>query len=289
MDIRRGSYIIGEGGIKYVVGHRAVGAASLEITVQMAWGQNSEGRRITQGSLLLSLPDRREIVELPLRGEFVQTRVGGMNDLLTFKGSISFQTLEELEVFRAGRDLDLNTRFSFNTDDGRSYADRLGLVVNKGDRLIEHWGGDSNVKIPAADWLKVLEAVGYRRSLLLEVLYPYGQDQEDPLAKRLKKARDAFDGGRYEDCVAEVRHVLKEMDIRRDDKEQVAAAIGKYRDRDSTVRESMSLDERLLSLRRALDHVAHVAHHGGDDGITRSSAKATLVIAAALLELFPEP
>jgi hypothetical protein len=53
-----------------------------------------------------------------------------------------------------------------------------------------------DVRFSATEWVAVLEQMRYRRSIFLEMQYPYDESNLDPLAVRLKKARDAFERGK---------------------------------------------------------------------------------------------
>lgn len=287
MDIMHGSCVVGNGHLRMIGGRQAVGSAGIEVVVDVAWTEHSKNRRVVSGSMYLFVGKDREVAELTMRGRFIDAVVG-RTSCLAFKGLIGFPGLEELERLRSGNDLEIKTRFALLTDDGLSTRNGLEVVANPGARLLEDWDGDSLIRIPAADWLKVLENVGYRSSLLLEVIYPYDRAEQDSLTRYIRKARDAFDGGRYDECVAQIRHILEEIDDRRGDKEKAGKAIGKYRGTPDE-RRRMTLEERLLALRKTLEHVSHTTHHKGDDVVTRSSAKAMLIVAAAMLELFPEP
>lgn len=287
MDVRHGSYIVGDGHLRMIGGRPAVGAASLEVVIDVAWTKWSHDRRIVSGSLFLSSQQGQELAELTMRGRFIDA-VLGRTDCLAFKGLISYQALEEIERLRAGKDLALKTQYQLLTDDGCSTKEGLQVFPNKGDRLLEGWDGDASINIAAATWLGILENVGYRSGLILELTYPLGRDNEKSLVRYIKKARDAFDGGRYDDCVAQIRHILEGIDERRGDANAASVAVGKYRG-SPEARRAMTFSERLLAVRKSLEHVSHAPHHKGDDVIARAEAKAMLAMTAAMLELFPEP
>lgn len=290
MDIREDSYTIGDIRPWYTAGKKAVAGGTFEIGFSVDWTQHARGRRVLSGRLGLSMPGYGEVGILSLvpRGlEIAREDRHGSN--LIFKGYFPFTILEGIEKIRAGDDLRFSGDLSFLTDAGQA-DEKLRSVAGKFE-IQSHslWQNEIDLRLTANDWLKALDGMAFRRSLFIESVFPYNSEDKDPLALRLTRARDAFDGGRYENCVAEIRHVLAELDSRRGDASAVGDATGKFRNTSKDIREGMSLTERILVLRRTLQHIAHFAHHPGEEEFGRASAKIALVLMASLLEYFPEP
>lgn len=289
MNIMEGSYVIGCLGIDSVIGSKAIASGALDLGFSVDWTQHARGRRILSGSLRLTIKDHGDIGTLSLHSRILEVaredRHGGH---VYFKGHLPFAVLEGIEKIRAGHDLSLIGDLRLLTDDGG--GSREPKPLGRHDELQPNslWQSEINLNIPAVVWIKALDGMGFRRFLYLETTFPYDPDARDPLAVRLKRARDAFDGGRYENCVSEVRHILTVLGERRSDIEAAVQAAEKYRG-NRELRESMSLSERLLAVRKCLEHVAHFAHHPGEEEFYRKSAKFCLTTLAATLELYQEP
>lgn len=289
MNLRHGHYSIGYLKPDFLEGQKAIAAGQVDLGFSVTWTEYAGGRRLLSGTLRLSLPEHGEFACLTLTTRMQTARQSNSMDRIFFSGTIGMHALEIIEKHRNGRDLLVQLKIEVLTDDALRHAERCTLATDANVDIHELWEESTSWPIPATDWLRVLEGMGFRRSLYLETTFPYSVQDKDPLSLRLRRARDAFDSGRYENCIAEVRHVLSELDSRRGDGREVDDAIGKFRSSSRDVRESMSLKERLLVMRRTLEHISHYAHHPRGDDFARVSAKMALILTASILESFPEP
>lgn len=290
MYISESSYTIAEMDLQYVAGRKAIAGGSIELAFSMRWTEYARNRRVLDGSLTLSIPEHGQFLTYRLENRLEETRQDRTNSRLYFVAHVPFSVLEAVEKIRLGKDLLVTGDIRLFTDDGRAFRERTASAQPANETPSNYlWADQISFSISAQDWLKALDGMGFRRSIIIEAIFPYASGGSDPLSVRLVRARDAFDGGRYESCVAEIRHVLAELDSRRGDTSAVGDAIGKFRNTAKDVREGMSLTERILVLRRTLEHIAHFAHHPGEEEFERASAKIALVLMASILEYFPEP
>lgn len=290
MYIAESSYTIAEMDLQYIAGRKAIAGGLIELAFSMRWTRYARNRRVLDGSLTLSVPEHGQFVTCKLENRFEETREDRTNSRLFFVAHVPLFVLESVEKIRLGKDFYVTGDIRLFTDDGKAFREGAGLPQPTDDAPSNClWADQISFPIASQDWLKALDGMGFRRSIITEAVFPYASGGSDPLSVRLVRARDAFDGGRYENCVAEIRHVLAELDSRRGDASAVGDAIGKFRNQSKDVREGMSLTERLLVLRRTLEHIAHFAHHPGEEEFGRASAKIALMLMAAILEYFPEP
>lgn len=138
---------------------------------------------------------------------------------------------------------------------------------------------ETSLRVNAGTWVEVLAHLGYRETLLMEMVIP---EPDDVLAKpieRLKKARTAYDRGDWREAVAGCRNVLETLETALGDK-----------DVSDGVPKSRSKHERYRRLRRELLPLCHSAKH--DDQVTeqfvwdREDALALLTSVSAILQRY---
>lgn len=136
--------------------------------------------------------------------------------------------------------------------------------------------------VPQSDWIAVLEQIGYRETLLLELPIPQGDEESVP-QRHLKAARSHMLRGHYEDAVASCRKALEGWTTQRAE----AAAVKKARDTKRNDARSLTLYERELLVRDAAANFSDLAHHADEvanaERYSREDAAMMVAITAAIL------
>ncbi len=111
-------------------------------------------------------------------------------------------------------------------------------------------------EVPQSRWVEILEEMGYRRTMLLEIPMPAREESAslEKVAEHLQSARQHLLNGRFRDAVAACRDVLESLAAELHDEEEMknvsfARLPGKNK------------QERLRVLRKALISLAHAAKH----------------------------
>jgi hypothetical protein len=190
------------------------------------------------------------------------------------------QRLSAIEALRLGKNLDFDARLRMRVLAPSEQVPGRELTLT--ERVEYH--------VPQSAWLEILEQVGYRRTLLIEVPLPDAQvnPQLAAAVANLAKAQQALLRGEYREAVGCSRDVL----------ESLSAALGDRDDQDTEVQQlfanSRQMDKaaRLRVLRRALKLITHPARHA-DQGAasidwTRDDAIAMVTMLAALLQRMVE-
>jgi hypothetical protein len=159
---------------------------------------------------------------------------------VTMSLDLDRKRLEAIEDLRAGGDLQLNLTIYSTLEDGSGGLNQqqfqVATVVNQGV------------------WVRVLEHLGYGRTLLFEIEAPDGEKEPGMAAAvdQLQLAQKALVDGDYRAAIGACRDVL----------EEVSKAVGDDRVQMSG-KPARDLDkaERLLLLRQALRNVTHPARH----------------------------
>jgi hypothetical protein len=165
------------------------------------------------------------------------------------------ERLEALERLRAGRDIELQVR-------ALGYVRKPSGEVQDGDE-------SKHVLINQSAWAKVLDDVGYRKTLLLEVSMPDPKAFEHvaEAAVRLGEARDEFQRGQYRRTVESCRQALEALGHELGDGAGTRADLRAMCDRS----ESLSKAERLMIMRRAAFVMACLAAHSKDEVSIRTT------------------
>ena len=159
------------------------------------------------------------------------------------------------------------TRLISSSGDSRWSTSTAGYLVNQGM------------------WVQVLEQLGYRKTLLLEVPV-VGKDISPDLAAAaadLQHAQRAMERGDYRDAVGHCRDVM----------ENVLRALKDDDAIDFSNQRTMDKAERLRLLRRAFRVLTHPARHRDEVSVAidwnRIDAACAISIAAALLTELSAP
>lgn len=136
--------------------------------------------------------------------------------------------------------------------------------------------------VPQSDWIAVLEQIGYRKTLLLEVPIPQGDEGSVP-QRHLETARSHMLRGQYEDAVASCRKALEGWTTQRSEVESISRARGTKK----SAPRSLTLYERELLLRDAANNFADLAHHADDvanaERYGREDAVMMVAVTAAII------
>ena len=173
---------------------------------------------------VLTYPERSNQVQIPLTCDLDRAR------------------LEAIEAARAGGHLrfDFSVEVRFSTGDVGSFAE--GLDINQGV------------------WVELLDQMGYRKMLLIEVPLPDATQQPGmaPVVALLAQAQGHMLRGHDRDAVGALRDVLDRLTLALGDNDDLDPEITRVLFSNSR---SMTKAERLRVLRRALKLVTHPARH----------------------------
>lgn len=188
---------------------------------------------------------------------------------LLFDVALSVSQLEALEAIRTGGDLYFKLHLY-----GESYGTH--------DPIPAH--DDVHVHVNQTEWIRLLKQVGFSEIILFEVPLPAQSDDGifRSAVDHLRKARDLFLAGHYDESVAKCRLAIENCAKAKGDEQQQGSAVKAYCDN----RAAMSTNERLLLIRAAVKHYTQLAHHDLDDGVSgfrRSDASLILGMTAGLL------
>lgn len=141
---------------------------------------------------------------------------------------------------------------------------------------------DVQCSVSQSDWIAVLEQMGYRKTLLLELPIPQGDEGSVP-QRHLETARSHMLRGHYEDAVASCRKALEGWTTQRAEVD----AVKKARETKRTASRSLTLFDRELLLRDAATNFADLAHHADEvasaESYGREDAAMIVAITAAIL------
>lgn len=143
-------------------------------------------------------------------------------------------------------------------------------------------------RVNQGTWIEMLEMMGYKRTLLLEV--PVLDEKENPLlseaTQHLTQAQMHLNRGHYRDCVGSCRDVLEALQTALGDNEERLPELGKEVI-EST--KSWSKNQRIRAVRWALHVLAHPSRHADPVAIQMDwgpeDARAILTMTAALLQM----
>ncbi|MGH7722094.1 MAG: hypothetical protein ACRENL_04560 [Candidatus Dormibacteria bacterium] len=179
--------------------------------------------------------------------------------------------LEAIESARGGKDMQLALMFWVQL------TDPSGTV---------HWQQE-NVShlLTQSAWVQILEQLGYRKTMLLEV--PVAPRQTSPelaaAATDLERAQRALERGDYRDAVGHCRDVMENISLALKDNDNIGF----------TDMKTMDKADRLRLLRRAFRTFTHPARHRDEVTVAiewnRIDAVCAVSIAAALLTELSAP
>lgn len=205
----------------------------------------------------------------------ITTYAHGSEHSINFEMELENRRLDAIEEIRKGGDLE----FAMNVS-ALAYC-----VAKKGSECV-----DAELKYPVNQsmWIKMLEQMGYRKTLMIEVPI---QDKHIPpelaeAAKHLQQAQELMLYGKYRDAVGTCRDVVESLSTGlNDDQDRLPEEIEAWFEGQRT----MSKEHRLRLVRRAVRVLTHPARHADKTAsqIEWSShdARAAIALVAALLQV----
>lgn len=137
--------------------------------------------------------------------------------------------------------------------------------------------------VPQSDWIKLLDQMGYARTLLFEI--PWPEDAEDELADAVsyfEGARAAFLSGFYTDAVVKLRKSLESACSTIDFEDSMNKVWSKVSGEKKM--KDMELGERFLLAWSSVRHLTNSAAHPGEN-YSREEARYILGMGALALSL----
>jgi hypothetical protein len=213
---------------------------------------------------------RRQGVNSP-----ITTSKYGSNQTINFETELDAARIEAIEKIRLGGDL--HFYFSFHG---------VGSSVQWGTQQLNQ----VELCYPAnqSTWIKILEQIGYRKTLLLEV--PLLPEEISPTfanaIKHLQNAQTQLLQGQYRNTVSECRDVLEAISVALDDeKEQTPVELKAW----FSDTRSMSKEHRIRLMRRAFKVLTHASKHADNNAASiewgPTDARMALSMAASLLQM----
>lgn len=274
MSITWNSSIVADATFRGVHGFQAAGAYLLRLSVGFAvtnWPQDESkptvlltaaSVQVEQGGQALLLG--HAIPETP-----VPFKVGAYSQptAILYELLLSPAAIEALEHLRGGESIQFRLKI-------QAHLTRGAETLATNDEVL--------CSVPQSDWIAVLEQMGYRKTLLLELPIPQGDEGSVP-QRHLETARGHILRGHYEDAVASCRKALEGWTTLRGEGEGVKKA----RDTKRSASRSLTLYERELLVRDAATNFADLAHHADEvanaESYSREDAAMMVAIAAAIL------
>lgn len=187
---------------------------------------------------------------------------------ITFDLELDAARVEAIEAVRSGRNLGLRLHVDGNAlAPGESRPQRVRVQILH--------------EVAQSDWVRVLDGMGYRKTLLLEIPMPASDAPEQlrQAVEHLRQAQDLVMHGRYREAVGACRDVLESLDTALGD--ATAAAPDNQRDWDKAC--------RVRHVRRALKVLTHPARHADEVSAQHEwgpeDAATIVTVTAALLRL----
>lgn len=274
MSITWNSRIVADASFRGVHGFQAAGAYLLRLSVGFAvtnWPQDeltptvfltAAAVQVERGGQALLLGHAIPETPVPFRiGAYSQPAATFYELLLTHAA------IEAVERLRGG--------------EGIQFRLKIQTHLTKGaETLVTH--NEVLCSVPQSDWIAILERMGYRRTLLLELPIPRGDEGSVP-QRHLEAAHSHMLRGQYEDAVASCRKALEGWTTQRAEGE----AVKKARDTKRGASRSLTLYERELLVRDAATNFADLSHHADDvanaENYGREDAAMMVAVTAAIL------
>lgn len=208
-----------------------------------------------------------------------------------FAVSMDHQTLDEIERKRKAADLSFEIEVLGTGELCRLQDETLPETTPVGNfvRAEPLAFGKRLVKatlyhqMPQSVWVKLLDQMGYARTLLFEI--PWSKDPGDSLAEAISHFEDArrlFLSGYYAEAVARLRDCLDSacsvIDCEKFSWKKVSEKLS-----EKASREDMKAQERFLLVWNSVRHLTNFAHHEGD--YSREEAHYILGMGALALSL----
>jgi hypothetical protein len=156
----------------------------------------------------------------------------------------------------------------------------LFATANSGGLSQQLYSQPHQLTISQSDWIKVLESIGYRKTLLIEIPVPTGEANPalTEATKHLANAQKQMLHGHYREAVSSCRDVLESLNRSISDEGESAQTSKKKRDK----------RERFLAIRTALLELTHAAKHVDDTTSliewNLADARASISLTATLLQ-----
>jgi hypothetical protein len=201
--------------------------------------------------------------------------IGDTTTTVALEMELDRARLESIEGRRAGGNLELHLQLH------ATIAGSPGGSRREFQQVVHH--------VNQGVWISILEQMGYRRTLLLEVPMPDSQANPEILkaVESLAKAQGATMRGDYREAVGLCRDVMEAFGaaLGDDDTKTVLPELFKGQ-------RQMDKGQRQQLLRRALKVLTHPARHRDQSAAaiewSRADALSTVTIAAALLFSSPD-
>ena len=156
----------------------------------------------------------------------------------------------------------------------------LYATANRGEISQPLYQQPHQLAISQSDWIKVLESIGYRKTLLIEIPVPTGETNPTlaEATNHLANAQKQMLHGHYREAVSACRDVLESLNRSIKNDEAEPASTKKKRDK----------RERFLAIRTALHELTHAAKHVDDTTSliewNLADARAAISMTATLLQ-----
>jgi len=192
---------------------------------------------------------------------------------LQLEVEIDDRRIEAIEKIRAGGDLN----FKLNL---------YGLANSATEKRPQNLNSWMNFRVNQGTSIEMLEQMGYRRTLLLEVTLSDGEPIRPEAMKHLQNAQTHLLRGHYRDAVGACRDVLEALSKELgDEKDTLPETINNWFEGSK----KMGKDERIRLVRRALKVLTHPARHA-DEVSSKiewepEDAKAILIFSAAMVQM----
>jgi hypothetical protein len=255
---------------------------AVQLSVTLRGRQDADKLRITDLAGDLMVQERNHIG--PLIGRMqasgdlpLETQTYQQDRVPALAMALSRERVAAIEALRVGRDLGLRLVVTGQVEQvSTGEAERVRLELN-------HTASQS-------DWVKVLDGMGYRKTLLLEIPMPADDAPEElkQAVEHLRHAQDLMIRGEYRDAVGACRDVLQQMDTVLGDESDIPTPVRDWLNHTH----EMDKAARVRLVRRALKSLTQPARHA-DLASTRVEwgpvdARAIVTIAAALMQLAAE-
>jgi len=157
--------------------------------------------------------------------------------------------IEAIEAVRLGRDMRIRL----------SLAGRARQLSGAHEATIR---ADLDLDVNQSAWIRVLDGMGYRKTLLLEIPMPAADAPEQlrQAIEHLQQAQDLMMHGRHREAVGACRDVLDQMDAALNDEQDIPDAVKGW------LNHTREMDKaaRIRLVRRALKSLTHPARHADE-------------------------
>lgn len=253
-----------------------------------AWARGKDGKEHFFG------PFRRKGTDLPI----VTYQHMGTN-VFELEIDLEPRRIEAIENIRLGEDLAFKLCLYgiANTGREKSSIPMSGTSSSSNKRTIisEQYSHPVSVNLGyhmnQSAWIKILDQMGYRKTMLLEIPLPNGNAgvQFPEASKYLQEAQTQFLNGHFREAVGLCRDVVESISVSlNDEKDKMPPEIDSWFENSR----NMSKEERIRILRRAFKLLTHPARHADKNAISiewkPEDARTILIMLTALLQISVE-